>query len=145
MLETLLESKSRRERSAGGAIVSVTAHTALIAIAVYATAQARVHPAGTIEIVRAVYFPREPIPVPPGSTVASPQRRFDIHRVKFVSPDVDINVPSVDFTPGPIFSVGSNDGRERRGNSGSELFRAEQVEKQVGVVAGGAPPRYPEV
>jgi hypothetical protein len=40
MLETLLESRSRREGSAGGAIVSVTAHTALIAVAVYATAQA---------------------------------------------------------------------------------------------------------
>jgi len=155
MLETLLESKSRRERSAGGAIVSVTAHTALIAIAVYATAQSHVHPAGTTEIVRAVYFPREPIPVQPGSTVASPQRRFEIHRVKFVAPDVDIKVPSVDitpvvskpgdFSPGPILSVGSNDGRERGGNSGGELFRAEQVEKQVGVVAGSAPPQYPEV
>ncbi len=155
MLETLLESKSRGERSAGGAIASVTAHTALIAIAVYATAQARVHPAGTIEIVRAVYIPRDPIPVQPELTVASPQRRFDIRRVKFVAPDVDINVPSVDiapvvakpgdFSPGPILSVGSNEGHERGGNSGGELFLAEQVERQVGVVAGSAPPRYPEV
>ncbi len=75
--------------------------------------------------------------------------------MKFVAPDVDIKVPSVDitpvvskpgdFSPGPILSVGSNDGRERGGNSGGELFRAEQVEKQVGVVAGSAPPQYPEV
>ena len=155
MLETLLESRSKRERSAGGVMVSVTAHTALIAIAVYATAQAHVHPAGTREIVRAVYFPRERIPAQPGSTVASPQRRFDIRRVRFVAPDVDIKVPSVDitpvvskpgdFSPAPILSVGSNDGREGGGNSGGEPFRAEQVEKQVGVVAGSAPPRYPEV
>jgi periplasmic protein TonB len=155
MLETLLESKSRRERSAGGAIVSVAAHTALIAIALYATAQAHVRPAGTIEIVRPVYFPREPIPVQPGSTVANPQRRFDIHRVKFVAPDVDIKVPSVDitpvvskpgdFSPGPILSSGSNDGRERGGNSASEPFHADQVERQAGVVPGSAPPRYPEV
>jgi periplasmic protein TonB len=154
MLETLLESKSRRERSAGGAIVSVTAHTALIAISVYATAQAHVHPAGTTEIVRAVYFPREAIPVQRGSSVTSPQRRFDFHRVKFDAPDVDINVPSIDiataaskpgdFSPGPIASLGSNGGRERAGNSAGAPFRAEQVEKQV-VVAGGAPPRYPEV
>jgi protein TonB len=155
MLETLLESKSRRERSAGGAIVSVTAHTALIAAALYATAQARVQPARIPEIVHPVYFPREPIPVQPGSTVTSPQRRFDIHRVRFVAPNVDIKVPSVDittvmskpgdFSPGPIASSGSNDGRENGGNSTGSPFLAEQVEKQVGVVAGSPPPRYPEM
>jgi protein TonB len=87
--------------------------------------------------------------------VANPQRRFDIHRVNFVAPQVDIKVPSVDITPGvskpgdfsprPILSSGSADGSERGGNSAAEPFRAEQVEKQVGVIAGSAPPRYPEV
>ena len=40
MLDRLLESKPKRARSPGGTIVSVTAHTALIAAAVCATAQA---------------------------------------------------------------------------------------------------------
>jgi protein TonB len=154
MLETLLESKSRRERSAGGAIVSVTAHTALIAAALYATAQAHVQPAGNTEIVRPVYFLRDPLSVQPRSRVTSPQRRFDVHSVKFDAPDVDIKVPSVDiatvvskpgdFSPGPIASSGSNSGREGGENSGAP-FRAEQVEKQVAIIPGSAPPRYPDV
>lgn len=155
MLETLLESKSKRERSAGGAIVSVTAHTALIAAALYATAQARVQPAGITEVVRPVYFPSNPHPVQPGSPVTSPQRRFDVRSLRFVAPDVDIKVPSVDittivskpgdFSPGSIASSGSNGGEERGEYSADAPFRADQVEKQVAVVAGSASPRYPEV
>jgi protein TonB len=155
MLETLLESKLERERSAGGAIVSVTAHVALIAAALYATAQARVQPANFPETVRPIYFPRDPFPIQTVSPTTSTRRPFDGHRLIFVAPDIDMKIPSVDisdvvskpgdFSPGPILSVGSNDGREKGGNSGGAPFRAEQVEKQVGVVAGSAPPRYPEV
>lgn len=154
MLETLLESKSRRERSAGGAILSVTAHSALIAAALCATAQARVQPAQFPETVRPVYFAPDPFPVQSASPATSVQRYVDGHRLIFVAPDVDIKVPSVDittvtskpgdFSPGPIASSGSNGGREGGGNSGAP-FRADQVERQAGVVPGGPPPRYPEV
>jgi hypothetical protein len=58
MLERLLESKPAREWSTAGAIASIAAHTALIAAAVYATAQARVQPTRPAESVRPFYFPR---------------------------------------------------------------------------------------
>jgi len=120
MLETLLESKLKRERSAGGAIVSVTAHTALIAAALYATAQARVQPAEFPETVRTVYFPRDPLPRQSASPSARRQRAFDGRPVVFVAPDVDIKLPSIDpsvpiskpgdFSPGAITSS-SNGGQ----------------------------------
>jgi protein TonB len=155
MLETLLESKSKRERSAGGAIVSVTAHTALIAAALYATAQARVQPAEFAETVRPVYFPHDPLPVRSVSPTMSRQRAFDGHRLVFVAPDVDIGVPSVDisdvvskpgdFNPATTNSPESNGGEESAQSSSGAPFRADQVEKQVGVIPGSAAPRYPEV
>ena len=153
MLETLLESKSTRDRSAGGAILSVTAHTLLIAAALYATAQARVHP-GIKETVRPVYFPRDFLPVKSASAAPSGQRHVDGHRLLFVAPDVKVKIPSIDindvvskpgdFSHGAIASA-SNGDQESGGDSGGSPFRADQVEKQVGVVPGSAPPRYPEV
>ena len=155
MLETLLESKSKRERSAGGAMVSVTAHTALIAAALYATAHARVQPAESAETVRPVYFPSDPLSVQSASPATGGQRRFDGHRLIFVAPDVDIKIPAVDitdvvskpgdFSPGTIASPGSNVGQESGGSSVGAPLRADQVEKQVGVIPGSAAPRYPEV
>ena len=152
MLETLLESKPRRERSAGGAMVSVTAHTLLIAAALYATAQARVRPAGIIETVRPVYFPRDPLPVQSESTAPSGQRHVVGHRLVFVAPDIDVRIPSVDisdvvskpgdFSHGVIASIGE---QESGGGSGGAPFRADQVDKQVGVIPGNTPPRYPDV
>jgi periplasmic protein TonB len=154
MLETLLESKPRRERSAGGSIVSVTAHTLLIAAALYATAQARVRPAGITETVRPLYFPRDPLPVQSASTAPSGQRHVDGHRLVFVAPDIDVKVPSVDisdvvskpgdFSHGAIASASIGE-QESGGGSGGAPFRADQVDKQVGVIPGNTPPRYPDV
>jgi len=154
MLETLLESKLERKRSAGGAIVSVSAHAALIAAALYATAQARVQPAEFRETIRPVYFPRRPLPVQSTSPATSGQRHVEGHRLIFVAPNIDMKIPSVDinnevskpgdFNPGIIASP-SNGGQQGGEGSGAAPFRADQVEKQVGVVAGSAPPRYPEV
>jgi protein TonB len=154
MLETLLESKLERERSAGGAIVSVTTHVALIAAALYATAQARVHPAEFRETVRPVYFPRDNLPVQSASPAMSRQRHVHGHRLVFVAPDVDIKVPSIDisdvvskpgdFSHGAIASA-SNGEQESGGGPAGAPFRADQVEKQVGVSPGNTPPRYPDV
>lgn len=155
MLDTLLESKSKRERSATGAIVSVMTHTALIAAAVYATAQARVQPMGSPETVRPIYFPQAQNPA---STVRSPtarQQPLVISRsLTFVEPHVDINVPLVDvgdivsrpgdFSPGPITATGPKSGGARGATPADTPFRADQVEKQVAVVPGSTGPRYPE-
>ena len=154
MLERLLESKSKKERTAAGAIASVVTHTVVIAAALYATAQARVQPVAPRETMRAVYFP----PAPNPGSVARPATRIHQPLVRtpsltFVPPRIDINTPRIDvtdivsrpgdFSPGPIASVGSNSGGAG-GNPADAHFRADQVEKQVTVVPGSAPPRYPE-
>jgi hypothetical protein len=98
MLETLLESKARSERSVAGAIVSVTAHTALIAAALYATAQARVQPAESPEIVRPVFFPSPQNPASTASRIATRQRPLDGRPPIFAHPRLDLHIPAFDVT-----------------------------------------------
>jgi len=158
MLETLLESKSKRRRSAGGTIASVSAHTLLIGAALYATAQGRVAPAGNPEIIRPVYFPPVRYPVP-ASQPTTQQRSIDGRRLVFIEPQVDIKIPTVDianvmstddlskpgdFSPSPVAGAGTDPGGAAPATADTP-FRADQVEKQVSLVAGSAPPRYPEL
>lgn len=155
MLDTLLESKSKRERSATGTIVSVMSHTALIAAAVYATAQAGVQPMGSPEILRPIYFPQAQNPASTVRPTTARQQPLVISRsLTFVDPHVDIKVPLVDvgdivsrpgdFSPGPITATGPKSGGERGATPADTPFRADQVEKQVAVVPGSTAPRYPE-
>lgn len=153
MLETLLESKSRTSRSAGGAVVSVTAHTLLIAGALYATAQARVEPARSPQPVRPIFFPlpRPAVPTAPANAIQSIQSNR--HRLIFVEPNLDLRIPSVDmsnvisrpsdFGPTTIGSTSASGGESGTVPT-SGTFRADQVERQVALVPGGPPPRYPE-
>jgi periplasmic protein TonB len=157
MLETLLESKSKRQRSTTGAIASVMTHTVLIAGALYATAQARVQLPESRETVRAIYFPpRQNLPSLVRATTSQPQNATVVTqpRLAFVPPKIDINAPRIDmdnlasrpgdFSPGPIAAVPSSSAGEI-GTAAGIPFSADQVEKQVVVVAGSAPPRYPDV
>jgi len=153
MLETLIESKAAKSRSAGGAALSVTAHTLLIAGAVYATAQARVEPSRFPQLVRPIYFP---LPKPASQT-AAPTTGHAVsrggHRLIFVEPKLDIRIPTVDVTG--VLSKPSDFGASTIGvavGSGGErgtvptggTFRADQVERQVALMPGSSPPRYPE-
>jgi protein TonB len=72
----------------------------------------------------------------------------------FVAPDVDVKIPSVDISdvvskPGDFshsaIASASNGEQDSGGGLGGAPFHADQVEKQVGVIPGSAPPRYPEV
>jgi protein TonB len=154
MLDKLLESKPVRARSTGGAIVSITAHTALIAAAVYATAQARVEARRPSELVRPIYFPRIPDPASPVRTSAQRLKPVAGQRPIFVEPAIDIKLPPVDvggilsnandFNRVPISFGGSKTSVDSGGGPAGVAFSAEQVEKQVAVAAGNAPPRYPE-
>jgi periplasmic protein TonB len=159
MLETLLESNSKEGRSIAGAITSVAAHTALIVAAVYATAQARpAHPIHR-EIVRPVYIPRATAPARVTSAAPPAQARPLARRLVFVEPNLSnlssIDVPPIDATgivarlgDFPPTSIGADTpGTGGDGGSGAvdAPFRAEQVEKQVSLVPGAAPPRYPEL
>lgn len=154
MLETLLESKSTTRRPSGGAVASVTAHTALIAAALYATAQAHVEPARPPVAVRPIYFPLPQTPARSSSGPASRKSQHDGHRLIFVVPHLDIRVPDVDVsntiskqsdfsrtTTGPIGTIGERSG----GVPIDGTYRADQVERQVALVPGSAPPRYPEL
>jgi protein TonB len=155
MLEILLESKSKRERSTTGAIVSVMTHTALIAAALYATAQARVQPIGFSETVRPVYFPQTQNPVSTARPTTARQHPLAIGRsLTFVDPRVDIRVPRIDindivsrpgdFSPRPIAAAASGSGGESGAKPADTPFREDQVERRVAVVPGSAAPRYPE-
>ncbi|MDP9203153.1 MAG: energy transducer TonB [Gemmatimonadota bacterium] len=155
MLETLLESQSKRQGSAAGTIMSVAAHTALIAAALYATAQARVEPTRIPETVRPLYFPRPQSPIPTASPTTTRQTRSVGRRLIFVEPHLDINVPPVDITgivskpddfgPTSILATAPNVGGESGASPVGSPFRADQVDKRVAVVPGAPPPRYPEV
>jgi protein TonB len=153
MLNRLLESNANRERSVRGAVASVATHTALIGLAIYATAQARVEPASLAQVVRPFYFapPRPPAIAEPGPAVAPKAIKTQL---VFVNPAVSITLPSVDV---PLPSQGSPDFRRdpiggstpfAAGSAAPEgtyaTFRADQVEKQVSLVPGSASPRYPE-
>jgi protein TonB len=154
MLETLLESKPKRSRSTAGTIASVTTHTALIAAAVFATAQARVQPRVSVETVRAVYFPpNAPQVHTPRSTPAAPTRPPDGRQMIFVGTHIDISLPPIDITtviskPGDFgsASIGSlrPDGIETQAVPYGGPFRADQVDRQVGLIPGVRPPAYPE-
>jgi protein TonB len=154
MLETLLESRPKGSRSTAGAIASVTTHTALIAAAVFATAQARVQPMPPAEIVRPVYFPPSVPQVRTSrSTPAAPLRPLDGHRMIFIGTHIDIAIPPIDITtavskPEDFSSASTGalrpDGVERQAAPYGSPFRADQVDRQVGLISGVRPPAYPE-
>lgn len=153
MLNRLLESETNRERSVSGAVASVATHTALIGLAIYATAQARVAAAPPTQVVRPFYYapPRPPAWSRSAPGVASHTIKA---RLVFVDPAVSITLPSVDV---PLPTLGSADFRHDpiggsapfgAGTTGPEgaytTFTADQVEKQVSLISGSASPRYPE-
>lgn len=155
MLETLLESKPKGSRYTAGTIASVTTHSALIAAAVFATAQARVLPRVSAETVRAVYFPPSvPQVHTPRSTPSAPERPVGGHRMIFVGSHIDIAIPPIDVTttvvskPEDFGSASTGalrpDGVEARTVPYGSPFRADQVDRQVGLIPGVRPPAYPE-
>ena len=154
MLETLLESKPRGSRSTAGTIASVTTHTALIAAAVFATAQARVQPRVSVETIRAVYFPPSaPQLHTPRSSPAAPTRPVDGHGMIFIGTHIDIALPPIDITtavsrPGDFGSASTGalrpDGVETQTVPYGSPLRADQVDRQAGLIPGVRPPTYPE-
>jgi periplasmic protein TonB len=154
MLETLLESRPKGSRSTAGAIASVTTHTALIAAAVFATAQARVQPRAPAEIVRPIYFPPSMAQVhTPRSTPAAPTHPVDGHRMIFIGTHIDLAIPPIDITtvlskPEDFRSASTGalrpDGVETATPPYGSPFRADQVDRQVGLLPGIRPPAYPE-
>jgi len=154
MLETLLESRPKGSRSTAGTIASVTTHTALIAAAVFATAQARVQPRAPAETVRPIYFPPSTPQVhAPRTTPAVPTRSTDGHRMVFIGTHIEIAIPPIDITTvvsKPVDFGSASTGALRPGAvetpapAYGSAFRADQVDRQVGLIPGVRPPAYPE-
>src|SRR6266404_2437628 len=155
MLDMLLESNSRKERSTGVAIVSVTAHTAIIAAAIYATAQARVQPVRIDDTLSRVYFPRQLIPARAQSEAVRPRQPLYSRRLVLTTPNIDITLPRLDvdhviskagdFAPDAVATGGADAVDGGRPTSVDAVFRADQVEKQVAVAPGNPSPRYPDM
>lgn len=152
MLERLLESRFKPERSVGGTIASVTGHTALVAAALYVTGQTHVRARHADDVIHLTYVtPAQPIStaIPASPTPAAPVKG---HRPIFV----DVKIPDISVLPiaaGPIVAspadfarvvTGAGDGAGNPLASPGATFRADQVERQVAVLPGGSPPRYPE-
>jgi periplasmic protein TonB len=152
MLERLLESRFRPERSVGGTIASVTGHTALVAAALYATAQTHVRVRATDDVVHVAYVtPAQPVsaanpaPTTPAATVKGRRPIFVNVKIPDISP-LPIAFAPIVARPGDFARIPMDaaDGAATPFPSPGATFRAEQVEKQVAVLPGGNPPRYPE-
>src|ERR1700750_898679 len=151
MFDTLLESKVARSRSAGGAFASVTAHSALIAAAVWATAQATVQTAKPVEHAHVVYFPPTPIVASPRSPAKSPSQRAPTLPTPIQVSTPVSKLPPIDFggissLPGDLTSppipLAGSAGRPGVAvvDSGG-VFSENQVEKPAALIAGSAAPR----
>ena len=157
MLQTLLESRSKKPRSTGGAIASVTAHSALIAAALYATAQVRV-PAVEVPEHLSHYVAR-PTPDRTASPARHPEKQSGVvHRLPTFNPriNVDIIFPTIedmvsptpsasDFSPVAFSDLTATDHGAGRANGGGGALDAGQVDTQVSLLSGSLPPRYPEL
>jgi len=153
MFATLLESRPHAERITGGAIASVTAHSAIIAAAIFATAQAHPPVREEPDTIHTVYFPPRPIPAP----VTTPATRKNVtspvptpidplHLNVNLPPVNVLNPPSapIDFVAKPIGNALPTQPGSSSGSESTAPFQADQVEKQVSFVAGSAAPRYPD-
>jgi protein TonB len=157
MLDTLLESRAKTGRPIAGTLVSIGAHTALIAAAVYATAQARTSPSSP-RSTPPVYYVRPASPPPrsveprPRSPSALRSRERPILRL-FDVPAIDVKVPRFqlsdattnpdDFAGGSIHADETNGSASPNAYGSGSAFSADQVEKQVELRPGNAPPVYP--
>lgn len=155
MLDTLLESRAKIRRPIAGALVSVCAHTALIGAAVYATAHAHAPPASTSDPKHIYFVPRaEQPPTRIARTSPGAIRSREHPILKFFDvPSIDVKVPTLEMMPVTTkpddFGVSRTGAGESVGLPGASsddpgsTFRADQVEKQVALKGGSAPPVYP--
>jgi protein TonB len=165
MFNNLLESKPKKEKRAGGTVVSVILHSVLIAGAVYATANAAIqNEKPRQEKIDFVETPKEeppppkdePPPPPPPDVVAAPPppKGFQVLTAPVEIPDV---IPEIDLTKKVIseedFSGKGVAGGVAKGVEGGKApivqtdqpYFEFQVEKPVVPAPGSASPRYPDM
>jgi periplasmic protein TonB len=164
MFDNLIESKAKKQRSAGGILVSAVVHTVLISAAVYGT----LHASDVLEKPKAekVEFvtvkkdepppPKdEPKPPPPDVVMkAPPPKGFQVLtapiKIPDVLPDIDLSkkvTTEEDFTGKGVaggIAKGVVGGTPQPVNDNQTYFEF-QVEKQVSPFPGNPAPRYPDM
>ena len=159
MFNQLLESRAHKQKMAGGTMFSIVLHTVLIGGAVYATARAGVKDekakAEKIQFVEMKKEPPKEAPKepPPKEVVVKPPppKGFQVLRAPV---KIDIKIPEIDLSKA-VTNESDFTGKGVKGGTGSgvvggtgpvtnQTYFEFQVEKQVAVIAGNAPPRYPE-
>src|SRR5688500_17582048 len=164
MFNNLLESKPKKERRAGGTMVSIILHSVLIAGAVYATANAAIqNEKPRQEKIDFVETPKEeppppkdePPPPPPPDVVAAPPppKGFQVLtapvEIPAVIPEIDLSKKVTDEAD---FSGTDTDGGVAKGDeAGKAAVQTDQpyfefqVEKPVVPAPGSTSPRYPDM
>ena len=160
MFNQLLESKAKKQGSAGGTVFSVILHTALIAGAVYATATAGVKDEKKAEKIQFVEMKKEPPPekpkeAPPPEAVvkAPPPKGFQVLRAPI---RIDIKIPEIDLSKA-VTNEGDFSGKGVKGGVGSgvvggtgpvttdQTYFEFQVERPASMLDDSPKPKYPAV
>ncbi|HVB32690.1 MAG TPA: energy transducer TonB [Gemmatimonadaceae bacterium] len=162
MFNNLIESKAKRQKTAGGMFMSLVVHTVLISAAVYGTLQAgqkfdkpKAEKVDFVKVEKKEAPPPEKKAPPPPDVVAAPPppKGFQVLTAPIKIPDV---LPKIDLSK----SVTNENDFTGKGVAGgiakgvvggtappneSNTFFAFQVEKQVDMAPGNAPPHYPDM
>jgi len=165
MFNNLLESKPKKEKRGGGTVASIVLHSVLIALAIYATANAAIqNEKPRQEKIDFVETPKdeppppkdEPPPPPPPDIVAAPPppKGFQVLTAPVEIPDV---IPDIDLTKKVTdendFSGKGVAGGVAKGVEGGKApviqtdqpYFEFQVEKPVVTAPGSTQPRYPDM
>ncbi len=152
MFTTLLESKSRKQRSPAGMVVSICAHGLVIFIAVQATLHAselRVNPAQRVEFIepkrdKPALKTQEPILAPTHKgfqTLTAPVNIPD------VLPEIDLSrkPTNADDFRGTGVEGGRANGVAIAPPNANQVYSELQVEKPASLIAGSGSPHYPDL
>jgi periplasmic protein TonB len=166
MFNNLLESKKKKQRSAGSTVFSVVFHGVLIAAAVYATAQATVaaekpkqEKIDFVEVKKEEAPPPKeepPPPPPPDQPVAPPlPKGFQVLtapvEIPDVLPDIDLSkrvTDEADFTGKGVaggVAKGIEGAKAPPPVAENQTYFEFQVEKPVVQAPGSTGPRYPDI
>ena len=161
MFNTLIESKPKKQRSAGGTAFSIVFHAVIAGLLIYATAQAgeemtkeKTEEVKFVEVPKDEPPPPEKAPPPPDITVAPPPPKgFQVLQAPIDIPD---KIPDVDLTKAVTNEddftgkgVAGGTGKGVEGGTGpvnpDQAYFEFQVEKPALALPGNPSPRYPDV
>lgn len=163
MFNNLIESKRKKQRNPGGTAASVVLHGVLIALAVYATANAAIEEKKPkeekiefVETPKEEPPPPEPEPAPPPPDVVAappPPKGFQVLTapvdIPDVIPEIDLSkkiTDEADFTgKGIAGGIAKGDPNIKSAPVTDQPYFEFQVEKPVVQLPGQGAPRYPSM